>query len=124
MGVVRRGSTVAQLGFIPGRDITIGPEPFEELLLRAGERLPYLPAALVEAGPAASHPAPRVARSGTKSGGSRMCSRPRSGSVVPTKPLDGEVGDEAQQPMLMAATVAVTTMAAALGAPAGRGVHR
>jgi hypothetical protein len=43
MGVVRRGGTVAQLGFIPGRDITIGPEPFEELLLRAGERLPYLP---------------------------------------------------------------------------------
>ena len=43
MGVVRRGSTVAQIGFVPGRDITIGPEPFEELLLRAGERLAYLP---------------------------------------------------------------------------------
>ena len=43
MGVVRRGSTVAQIGFVPGRDITIGPEPFEELLLRAGERLSYLP---------------------------------------------------------------------------------
>ena len=27
MGVVRRGSTVAQLGFIPGRDVTIGPGP-------------------------------------------------------------------------------------------------
>ncbi len=43
MGVVRRGSTVAQIGFVPGRDITIGPDPFEELLLRAGERLSYLP---------------------------------------------------------------------------------
>jgi hypothetical protein len=42
MGVVRRGSTVAQLGFIPGRDVTIGPDPFEALLLRAGERLAYL----------------------------------------------------------------------------------
>ena len=43
MGVVRRGSTVAQLGFIPGADVTIGPEPFEALVLRAGERLSYLP---------------------------------------------------------------------------------
>jgi len=42
MGVVRRGSTVAQLGFIPGRAVTIGPDPFEALLLRAGERLAYL----------------------------------------------------------------------------------
>ena len=43
MGVVRRGSTVAQLGFIPARNISIGPDPFEELLVRAGERLSYLP---------------------------------------------------------------------------------
>ena len=43
MGVVRRGTTVAQVGFIPGADVTIGPDPFEALLLRAGERLSYLP---------------------------------------------------------------------------------
>lgn len=42
MGVVRRGSTVAQLGFIPGRDVTIGPDPFVDLILRAGQRLAYL----------------------------------------------------------------------------------
>ncbi len=42
MGVVRRGSTVAQLGFIPGNDVTIGPDPFVDLMLRAGERLAYL----------------------------------------------------------------------------------
>jgi hypothetical protein len=43
MGVVRRGATVAQLGFVPGGDVTIGPGPFEALVLRAGERLSYLP---------------------------------------------------------------------------------
>ena len=42
MGVVRRGTTVAQLGFIPGRDVTIGPDPFIDLMLRAGQRLAYL----------------------------------------------------------------------------------
>lgn len=43
MGVVRRGATVAQIGFVPGADVTIGPDPFEALVLRAGERLAYLP---------------------------------------------------------------------------------
>jgi len=43
MGVVRRGAIVAQLGFIPGADVTIGSDPFEALVLRAGERLSYLP---------------------------------------------------------------------------------
>ncbi len=42
MGVVRRGDTVAQLGFVPGADVTVGTDPFTALALRAGARLPYL----------------------------------------------------------------------------------
>lgn len=42
MGVVRRGSAVSQLGFVPGAEASIGSQPFRQLLLRAGERLPYL----------------------------------------------------------------------------------
>lgn len=43
MGVVRRGTAISQLGFVPYRAVTMGPEPFVALVARAGERLPELP---------------------------------------------------------------------------------
>ena len=44
MGVVREGSKVAQLGFVPARSTTIFSRDRVALLVRAGQRLRYLPA--------------------------------------------------------------------------------
>jgi hypothetical protein len=45
MGVVREGSRVAQIGFVPARSTTLAPRDLTGLLVRAGQRLRYLPAA-------------------------------------------------------------------------------
>jgi hypothetical protein len=43
MGVVREGNRVAQIGFVPARSTTITPRDLVALLVRAGQRLRYLP---------------------------------------------------------------------------------
>jgi DNA-directed RNA polymerase specialized sigma24 family protein len=43
MGVVREGTAIGQVGFVPGGDVTIAPGAFVALVERAGERLPALP---------------------------------------------------------------------------------
>jgi hypothetical protein len=43
MGVVREGSKVAQLGVVPAPSTTFLPGDLAQLLVRAGERLHYLP---------------------------------------------------------------------------------
>ena len=43
MGIVREGTAVAQVGFVPERGVTMGPGDFVALVARAGERLPAMP---------------------------------------------------------------------------------
>lgn len=43
MGVVRAGTAVGQVGFVPYRTVTMGPDAFVALVRRAGERLPEMP---------------------------------------------------------------------------------
>lgn len=43
MGVARVGTAVGQVGFVPGRNATLGAGPFESLMWRAVARLKYLP---------------------------------------------------------------------------------
>ncbi|MGH3363019.1 MAG: hypothetical protein ACRDOM_11230 [Nocardioides sp.] len=43
MGIVRDRTAVAQLGFVPSRDVTMRARDFVNLLRRAGERLPAMP---------------------------------------------------------------------------------
>ena len=43
MGIARVGTAVGQVGFVPGRDATLGVEPFEAVMWRAAARLQYLP---------------------------------------------------------------------------------
>ncbi len=43
MGIVRAGTAVAQVGFVPERGVTMGPGDFVALVARAGERLPAMP---------------------------------------------------------------------------------
>ncbi len=43
MGVVRDGTAVAQVGFVPFRRVTMGPDAFVALVRRAAERLPEMP---------------------------------------------------------------------------------
>lgn len=43
MGVVRDGTAVAQVGFVPFRRVTMGPDAFVVLVQRAAERLPEMP---------------------------------------------------------------------------------
>ena len=43
MGIVREGTAVGQVGFVPDRDVTMGTAAFVALLARAGERLPAMP---------------------------------------------------------------------------------
>ncbi|MFL6001309.1 MAG: hypothetical protein ACJ72P_00720 [Nocardioides sp.] len=43
MGIVRAGTAVAQVGFVPEPDVTMGSGDFVELVERAGERLPAMP---------------------------------------------------------------------------------
>jgi hypothetical protein len=44
MGVVRNGTAVAQVGFVPVKDFTVGSEAFEELTQRALDRISAMPA--------------------------------------------------------------------------------
>jgi hypothetical protein len=44
MGIVRRGTAVGQVGFVPEPDVTMGSGDFVDLVERAGERLPAMPA--------------------------------------------------------------------------------
>jgi DNA-directed RNA polymerase specialized sigma24 family protein len=43
MGVVREGTAVGQVGFVPDGDVTMGTGAFVDLVTRAGERLPAMP---------------------------------------------------------------------------------
>jgi hypothetical protein len=43
MGVVRNGTAVAQVGFVPVKGFTIGNEAFEDLVQRAHDRLVEMP---------------------------------------------------------------------------------
>ncbi len=43
MGVVRAGTAVGQVGFVPYRTVTMGPDAFVALVRRAAERLPQMP---------------------------------------------------------------------------------
>ena len=43
MGVVRDGTAVAQVGFVPVKDFTIGNDAFERLTQRALERIAEMP---------------------------------------------------------------------------------
>jgi hypothetical protein len=43
MGIVRAGTAVAQVGFDPEPDVTMGSGAFVDLVERAGERLPAMP---------------------------------------------------------------------------------
>ena len=43
MGIVREGTAIAQVGFVPDGDVTMAPGEFIALVERAGERLPALP---------------------------------------------------------------------------------
>lgn len=43
MGVVRSGTAVAQVGFVPELGVTMGPGAFAALVERAAERLPQMP---------------------------------------------------------------------------------
>jgi hypothetical protein len=43
MGVVRDGTAVSQVGFVPTAQVTLAPGAFIELVQRAGERLPAMP---------------------------------------------------------------------------------
>jgi DNA-directed RNA polymerase specialized sigma24 family protein len=43
MGIVRDGTAVAQVGFVPVKDVTIAPEAFEALTQRALDRLAEMP---------------------------------------------------------------------------------
>jgi hypothetical protein len=43
MGIVRAGTAVAQVGFVPEPDVTMGSGAFVDLVERAGERLPAMP---------------------------------------------------------------------------------
>jgi DNA-directed RNA polymerase specialized sigma24 family protein len=43
MGIVREGTAVGQVGFVPEPGVTMGPGDFVSLLVRAGERLPAMP---------------------------------------------------------------------------------
>ena len=44
MGIVRAGTAVGQVGFVPEPDVTMGSGDFIDLVQRAGERLPAMPA--------------------------------------------------------------------------------
>ena len=43
MGIVREGTAVSQVGFVPEPGVTMGPDAFVALVTRAGERLPAMP---------------------------------------------------------------------------------
>ncbi|HET8961611.1 hypothetical protein [Nocardioides sp.] len=43
MGIVREGTAVGQVTFVPEPDVTMGPDAFVALVARAGERLPAMP---------------------------------------------------------------------------------
>ena len=43
MGVVRKGTAVAQVGFVPVKDVTIDSDAFEALTQRALERVAQMP---------------------------------------------------------------------------------
>ena len=43
MGIVREGTAVGQVGFVPEPGVTMGPDAFVALVSRAGERLPAMP---------------------------------------------------------------------------------
>ena len=43
MGIVREGTAIAQVGFVPDGDVTMAPGEFIALVERAGQRLPALP---------------------------------------------------------------------------------
>jgi hypothetical protein len=43
MGIVREGTAVGQVGFVPDPGVTMGPGDFVALVSRAGERLPAMP---------------------------------------------------------------------------------
>jgi DNA-directed RNA polymerase specialized sigma24 family protein len=43
MGIVREGTAVGQVGFVPEPGVTMGPDAFVALVTRAGERLPAMP---------------------------------------------------------------------------------
>jgi DNA-directed RNA polymerase specialized sigma24 family protein len=43
MGIVRAGTAVGQVGFVPEPDVTMGSGDFVDLVERAGERLPAMP---------------------------------------------------------------------------------
>ncbi len=43
MGIVREGTAVGQVGFVPDRGVTMGTGDFVALVARAGERLPAMP---------------------------------------------------------------------------------
>ncbi len=43
MGIVREGTAIGQVGFVPDGDVTMAPGAFIDLVERAGERLPALP---------------------------------------------------------------------------------
>jgi DNA-directed RNA polymerase specialized sigma24 family protein len=43
MGIVREGTAIGQVGFVPDGDVTMAPGAFVALVERAGERLPALP---------------------------------------------------------------------------------
>jgi hypothetical protein len=43
MGIVRAGTAVGQVGFVPEPDVTMGSGAFVRLVERAGERLPAMP---------------------------------------------------------------------------------
>jgi len=43
MGIVREGTAIGQVGFVPDGDVSMAPGAFIDLVERAGERLPALP---------------------------------------------------------------------------------
>ncbi len=43
MGIVRMGTAVGQVSFVPDSGVTMGPGAFVALVERAGERLPAMP---------------------------------------------------------------------------------
>ncbi|HEU5455180.1 MAG TPA: hypothetical protein VFU85_05795, partial [Nocardioides sp.] len=43
MGIVREGTAVGQVSFVPDSGVTMGPDAFVALVERAGERLPAMP---------------------------------------------------------------------------------
>jgi N-acyl-L-homoserine lactone synthetase len=44
MGIVRQGSAVGQVGFVPEPGVTMSQDDFVSLVERAGERLEAMPA--------------------------------------------------------------------------------